>query len=942
MVPALKLDFPVPSEADRGYVGGGDFLKIAEDFRDLFVRLGGLKPNQSVLDVGCGIGRMALGLVHYMDPNARYEGFDIVKHGIDWCKENITPRWPNFSFQHSDIYNKYYNPKGRLSPRSYKFPYADGSFDFVFLTSVFTHMVQHDMDHYLSEIHRVLRQGGKVFITFFLINPEAQELIAAGKSVFQFQHHRGPCWYEFQNCPEQVIGYDEKYLRELFQVSGFGPDLKIWPGSWVGRASGETSHDLLLAVKQGEPTPAKVRKRKWVAWIPGSMLMENQTNLWQKVWRRLRQGGISALLRSLGNKIRQSKLGKTLLGPMETQPSPWRKAWRRLRLGGISGLVRSLGNKIRQSKLGKTLLGPTGPWSKWLRHYLPTPEQLEKFRKTKWGINRPKFSLVMPVYNPRPEWLIEAIASVRAQTYAEWELICVDDGSPNARISWILQSQAAEDTRVHALLLGKNHGVSGATNAGIRAAGGTHILFMDHDDYLEPHALHRFAQSIEEHNPDFMYADEALTSEDLDHVHLIKSCPMFSHDYYLSHPYFVHPVCARAEVVKAAGLLDPKLRVSHDVDMVLRMLEASRTVAHIPDILYRWRLHAGSASHCAALHEVTVSTQGALERHLNRLGTQALVSPALAHHNFFRIDYPLAQGTRVAILIPNKNRADLLSGCLASLEKTLPKGLADIVLIDHESDDPAAVELLQQEAGRYQIVRYSGPFNFAAMMNLGVRSLTKGKYSHYLFLNNDTVAAHPGWLEHLAGLAQRPSVAAAGATLLYPDHTIQHAGVILGLAGPADHSHKFFPFGHLGMNGSLQATRAYSAVTAACMIVQAPAFHAVGGFDETLAVGFNDTDLCLRLREKGWEIVQTPHAALFHLESQSRLADRSHTADNARFVQRHAHLLASCDPYFSPYLDHQGFTHEPAPDAHCPDEVSCREIKTPWSDKVERDRSRAA
>lgn len=604
---------------------------------------------------------------------------------------------------------------------------------------------------------------------------------------------------------------------------------------------------------------------------------------------------------------------------------------RALKHRGPLSLLKSALRKLRHSPLGKSILGPTGPWSNWLKHYLPNSELLEKFRTTQWPVNKPKFSIVMPVFNTNPRWLAQAIESVKSQTYQDWELWCIDDHSGNLQVPFVLKNAEKTDKRIHALILDQNQGVSAATNAGLKLASGTHVLFMDHDDYLEPHALHRFAQAIIETDADLLYGDEALTSEDLNHIHQIKTCPAFSHDYYLSHPYVVHPICARTSLVKATGGLDPSLKVSHDVDMFLRMAEKSNHIAHIPDILYRWRLHSSSSSHCTNLFEITKSTMGALERHLQRLNTNATVSPSALHHNFFRIDHALKPDTRVAILIPTKNRSDLLQGCLDSLRKTVPANLMDIVIIDHESDDEDTRELLARESKRCTIVSYSGPFNFAAMMNLGARSVPKGRHTHFLLLNNDTVASHPGWLEHLASLAQRTNIGAVGATLLYPDHTIQHSGVIFGLAGPADHAHKFHTHGTMGINGSLFSTRDYSAVTAACMIVPCAAFEAINGFDESFAIGFNDTDFCLRLREKGYRILQTPYSVLFHLESQSRLADRTHPADTKRFLDRYESFIQSGDPFYSPYLDNDGFTHLPKPGAKSPLDINARLVKTPWA-----------
>lgn len=265
---ARQLDLPMPSEEERQYVGAGNFKEIGDDFLRLFTRLGDLKTTEDVLDVGCGIGRMALAMVNHLEPTSRYEGFDIVKHGIEWCQRNITSRWPNFQFKHSDIYNKCYNEAGGQASRRYRFPYEDNSFDFAFLTSVFTHMLPRDLENYLGEIHRVLRPGGRAFITFFILNKEVDSLIAQGKGAFKLQHRRGPCRVEYPEVPEQVVGYEENYLLKTFKESGFAQPLAIYPGVWCGRAKGETSHDLVIATKQGEPTKNQLWRRKIASWMP--------------------------------------------------------------------------------------------------------------------------------------------------------------------------------------------------------------------------------------------------------------------------------------------------------------------------------------------------------------------------------------------------------------------------------------------------------------------------------------------------------------------------------------------------------------------------------------------------------------------------------------------------------------------------------------------------
>ncbi len=239
MVPPRKMIF----------VGDGDYKSVGLEFRDLFTKYGGLKPEHRVLDVGCGTGRMAVPLTGYLAPNSEYHGFDIVKRAIDWCQKNITPRHPNFHFSHCDIHNHNYNPHGAYQASAYKFPYQSASFDFVFLTSVFTHMFPPDMENYLNEIFRVLKKGGTCFITFFLMNEESQDLIQRNSSTQPFLHERGGCFTTTPESPEVAIAFPEPYIRQLFGRLGLSIVEPIRFGSWCGRRQFLSYQDIVIAKK---------------------------------------------------------------------------------------------------------------------------------------------------------------------------------------------------------------------------------------------------------------------------------------------------------------------------------------------------------------------------------------------------------------------------------------------------------------------------------------------------------------------------------------------------------------------------------------------------------------------------------------------------------------------------------------------------------------------
>jgi GT2 family glycosyltransferase len=519
-----------------------------------------------------------------------------------------------------------------------------------------------------------------------------------------------------------------------------------------------------------------------------------------------------------------------------------------------------------------------------------------------------RFSIIMPVYKVRPHWLEEAIASVVRQTYPYWELICVDDNSQDARLSAILQRASSDHPCVQVVILNRNQGVSRATNAALERATGDYVLFMDHDDLLEPHALARLAEAAFSEDADIIYGDEVVTAENPDKALVIQAHPVFSHTYYLAHPFFVHPVAVRAALARAIGGLDVSLEISHDIDFVMRALEVARRVTHVPDILYRWRTHTDSAGHRkrAAVMANTCALKAA---HLHRIGfPEAKVSPGPSF-NTFSVRYFGHPSGRILGIIPTKNQVHLLRRCIETVRATTKCLDLNLMVVDHESDDAETLAYLRdiEASGTARVLPYRGDFNFSAINNFAVNTCGAG-YDYFLFLNNDIEATTSGWLDAMLDLGMRSDVGAVGATLLYPDGSVQHSGVIVGLCGLAEHAFKTVPFRSdaPGYGAGLHATREYSAVTAACMLVPARAFHAVHGFDERLAVGFNDTDLCLRIGKLGNRIVNCAEAVLIHHESatrgQSLDGHDAHPQDSDLFARRYKDLIASGDPHFSPLL----------------------------------------
>lgn len=510
-------------------------------------------------------------------------------------------------------------------------------------------------------------------------------------------------------------------------------------------------------------------------------------------------------------------------------------------------------------------------------------------------------SIVMPVYNPPLGWLSEAIESVLAQHCSRWELICVDDASSDPEILKLLNGYASADARIKVVSMPVNGGISRATNEGFEAASGDYVAFMDHDDALEPEAVYRVLDAARD-GVDLIYSDEVITGADLSDIIDVVARPAFSYDYYISHPYFVHFVAVRADLAREVGGLDVEMSISMDVDFVLRVVERAEKVAHIPVPLYRWRTHAGSAGH-AKVDAVMDATRGSLQRHHDRMHSNAIVANGKTF-NTFRTDYVDARG-RVLVVVPTKNRIDLLKPCVESVLSTT-WGEVDVVIIDHESSDPDVLDYLKVVRDRVTVMPFTGEFNFSRMNNLAVERYGE-EYDFFLFMNNDVEAPSSGWLEHMRGLCQRPDVGVVGALLLYADDRVQHGGVVMGVGGPAEHAYKGEPYAfggavNAGYLSGLVSVRDYMAVTGACMLVRSDVFHALHGFDELLSIGFNDVDLCVRARALNYKVLFDGHAVLYHYESATRSLSKqlAHPEDTQLLKSRWDVLLSRPDPYYSP------------------------------------------
>lgn len=578
---------------------------------------------------------------------------------------------------------------------------------------------------------------------------------------------------------------------------------------------------------------------------------------------------------------------------------------------------RENGFKYTWKKFKEKISGKTKNQISSLRP-LYTEEELEAQKQEKFTKNI-KFSVVVPLYNTPEKYLIEMIDSVVAQTYSNWEL-CMADGSDNKHkyVESICKKYSKHEERIKYKKLEKNLGISGNTNACINMATGDYISLFDHDDLLHPAALYENMKVICEKDADFIYTDENTFSKTPEDAY----CPHFKPDYapdtLRTNNYICHFTTFKKSLLDKVGMFRPECDGSQDYDMVLRLTEQAQNIVHIPKILYYWRAHAASvATDVSAKPYVIEAAHKALRDHLERVGLDGEVKNTVVP-SMYRIKYEIKKESLVSIIIANKDHIDDLDKCINSIvSKTTYKNY-EIIVVENNSEEQTTWEYYKHAIKEYgiKLVEWKPEipeFNYSAINNFGVEN-SSGEY--VILLNNDTEILSEEWIEEMLMFAQRDDIGAVGAKLYYPDDTIQHAGIGMGLLTLAGHYHKNFPKGHPGYMGRLIYAHNVSAVTAACVMIPRKVWNEVGGLDESFKVAFNDVDLCMRIRKAGYLIVFTPFSELYHYESKSRGLDsapekRERFVDEVtRFQKRWREVLDAGDPYYNPNfsLDKEDFT----------------------------------
>lgn len=547
-------------------------------------------------------------------------------------------------------------------------------------------------------------------------------------------------------------------------------------------------------------------------------------------------------------------------------------------------------------------------YAAWIRKYEPTTGDLGKMRTEAqaWS-DRPKISIVTPVFNPSEYALTECLQSVTAQLYDHWELCLVDGASDRPYVSTILKRFSERDSRIRHQALSKNLGIAGNTNEALRMASGEFVAFLDHDDTLAPFALYEVVKLLDcDPSVDFIFSDE----DKLPSLGAKRYAPFFKPDWapdtFLSYNYLCHFAVVRKTVADRVGGLREGYDGSQDYDFILRVVEETTRIRRIPKILYHWRASDTSVASDMTLKPYAYPAgRKALSEHLEKQGLDAEVADGFAL-GAYRVKYRVRPSQRVSVVIPTKDRADLLERCVSSLLNKTRFERFDVVIVDNQSENETTRRFLEslRSNPKIRVLRYDRPFNFSAINNYALRCVDS---EHVVFLNNDTEVIEPDWLTAMLEFAQRPDVGAVGAKLYYPDDTVQHAGVVIGLGGVAGHVYRGFPRSNSGEMGRLRVVQNMSAVTAACMMTRRAVLDEVGGFDERLSHAYNDVDLCLRMRERGYLIVFTPFAELYHHESASRgydvdVPDRMvGFAKEVEFMKtRWKHVLDAGDPYYNP------------------------------------------
>lgn len=544
-------------------------------------------------------------------------------------------------------------------------------------------------------------------------------------------------------------------------------------------------------------------------------------------------------------------------------------------------------------------------YNEWCKNDILTDEERKAQRKRIWEYP-PLISVVVPIYKTPEVFLQQMIESVTAQTYPHWQL-CIADGSGDTAETKRIVDSYLSDKRIKYKILAENLGIADNTNAAMELADGDYIALFDHDDLLSENALYEVADRICKTGAEIVYTDEDKVTSDLSERYQPNFKPDFNLDLLRSNNYICHLLVVKKTLVQEVGGQKKEFDGAQDHEFLFRCVEKAKGIEHIPKVLYHWRVHkASTADNPLSKKYAYDAGKRAVTEHIRRCGEEAEVTDTL-FPGFYRAKYQVTGEPLVSIIIPNKDEKETLKKCLDSIKEKSTYRNYEIIIVENNSTGQEIFDYYKEIDGRdgIRVVYWKSGFNYSALNNFGF-TFAKGDY--ILCLNNDVTVITPDWLERMIGQCQRKEVGIVGVKLYYPDDTIQHAGVVLGLGGIAGHIMCRASREDPGYFGRMISVQEISAVTAACMMVKKSDFDAVGGLDETFQVAFNDIDLCMKFRAAGKKIIFTPYAELYHYESKSRgledTPEKQFRFDKEvkRFQEKWAQQLEMGDPYYSPNL----------------------------------------
>ena len=551
-------------------------------------------------------------------------------------------------------------------------------------------------------------------------------------------------------------------------------------------------------------------------------------------------------------------------------------------------------------------------YERWIEHYSIGEEQLIQMRNEIESFEyKPKISIIVPVYNVDEVWLRKCIDSVRAQIYNNWELCIADDASPKSHVRQVLEEYIALDSRIKVVFREKNGHISEASNSALELASGDFIGLLDNDDELTADALFQNVRLLNQYpQADMIYSDEdKITVDGQRHSPFFK--PDYSPDLLLTHMYVCHFGVYRSSLVKQIGGFRKGYEGSQDFDLALRMTEVTKNVYHIPKILYHWRtIPESTASGPGAKNYTHFAGLKAINDTLTRRNIDGWVEELEGYSNFYRIHYNNTHNPLISIIIPTKD-GTLLDACLNSIYKTAEDKNIEIIIIDNDSSSQDTFNVINKWKSLFgeklKVLKQPIPFNYSTLNNNAV-NIAAGEL--ILFMNDDVEVLSANWLDDMAGQAMRNEIGAVGAFLLYPDNSVQHSGLTLGLGAQrvAGDGHHFRPLTDPGYFGSLLSVKNVSAVTAACLMIRKELFVQVDGFDEILSVAYNDVDLCIKVRELGKRNIWLPYVQMIHHESKTRGIDSINIEkverlnEEANYMRNKWGDILLTDPYYNSNL----------------------------------------